>query len=65
MSRVHRVRAGSAARTRAIEVTRTVARRRRRRSNQTAPATIGMINSDNSAHGQLNDITRAFRCVRR
>ncbi len=38
MSRVHRVRAGSAARTRAIEVTRTAARRRRRRSNQTTPA---------------------------
>jgi hypothetical protein len=51
--RVHLVRGGSAARTRAIEVTRTAARRRRRRSNQTTPATIGMISSDNSAHGQL------------
>ena len=38
ISRVHLVRAGSAARTRAIEVTRTAARRRRRRSNQTTPA---------------------------
>ena len=65
MSRVHLVRGGKAARTRAIEVTRTAARRRRRRSNQTIPATIGMINSDTSAHGQLNVITRAFRCVRR
>jgi hypothetical protein len=53
ISRVHLVRDGSEARTRAIEVTRTAARRRRRRSNQTIPATIGMISSDNSAHGQL------------
>jgi hypothetical protein len=53
MSRVHLVRGGSAARTRAIEVTLTAARRRRRRSNQTTPATIGMINNENSAHGQL------------
>ena len=35
MSRVHLVRGGSAAGTRAIEVTCTAARRRRRRSNQT------------------------------
>ena len=65
MSRVHRVRAGSAARTRAIEVTRTAARRRRRRSNQTTPHRIGMISSDISAHGQLKVITPAFPCVRR
>ncbi len=65
MSRVHLVRGGSAALTRAIEVTCTDARRRRRRSNQTTPATIGMTNSDNSAHGQLNDITRTFPCVHR
>ena len=65
MSRVNLVRAGNAARTRAIEVTRTAARRRRRRNNQTTPATIGMISSDNSAHGQVNDIRRASPFERR
>ena len=39
--------------------------RRRRRSNHMIPHTIGMISSDNSAHGQLNVITRAFPSVRR
>jgi hypothetical protein len=53
MSRVHLVRGGSAARTRAIEVTRTAAYRLRRRNNPTTPTTIGIINSENSAHGQL------------
>ena len=65
ISRVHRVRPGSAARTRAIEVTRTAARRRRRRSSQVIPNSIGMSSSDSSAHGQLNVITRAFRYVGR
>src|SRR5215218_2164466 len=64
MSRVHLVPGGSAARTRAIEVTRTAARRRRR-NNQVIPQTIGMINSDTNAHVQLKVITRAFPCVRR
>src|SRR5829696_6576805 len=50
MSRVHLVPSGSAARTRAIEVTRTAARRRRRRNNQQViPQTIGMISSDTNA----------------
>src|SRR6187200_416491 len=49
MSRVHLVWGGSAARTRAIEVTRTAARRRRRRNNQTTPATIGRISRDTKA----------------
>jgi hypothetical protein len=65
MSRVHLVRGGSAARTKAIEVTRTAARRRRRRNNQIIPQRIGMISSDTKAHGQLKVITRAFPCVRR
>jgi hypothetical protein len=65
MSRVHLVRAGNAARTRAIEVTRTAARRRRRRNNQIIPQRIGMISSDTKAQGQLKVITQAFPCVRR
>ena len=65
ISRVHRVRPGSAARTSAIEVTRTAARRRRRRSNQRSPHSSGMINSDTSAHGQLNVITPAVPSVGR
>ena len=65
ISRIQRVRPGSAARTSAIEVTRTAARRRRRRSNQVSPHSSGMISSDNSAHGQLNVITPAFPSVDR
>ena len=65
MSRVHLVRAGNAARTRAIEVTRPAARRGRRRNNQMVPQRIGMISSDTNAQGQLKVITRAFPCVRR
>src|SRR4051794_38121941 len=53
ISRAHRVRFGSAARTSAIEATRTAARRRRRRSSQVSPHTIGMTDKDSSAHGQL------------
>ena len=65
ISRIHRVRPGNAARTRAIEVTRTAARRRRRRSNQMSPHSSGMISSDRSAQGQLNVITRACPSVGR
>ena len=65
ISRTHLLRLGSAARTNAIDVTRTAARRRRRRSNQVVRTTIGMINSDNSAQGQTNVITRTFPCGRR
>jgi hypothetical protein len=65
MSRVHLVRGGSADRTRAIEVTRTAARRRCRRNNQVIPQRIGMISRDTKAQGQLKVITRAFPCVRR
>src|SRR5215217_4257332 len=61
--RFHLVRGGSAALTRAIEVTRTAARRRRRRNSQGTPQRIGMISSDIKAQGQLKVIRRAFRSV--
>src|SRR5690349_1535997 len=56
MSRRQRVRPGRAARTSAIEVTRTAPRRRRRRVHHQAAITRGMARRASRAHGQDSDI---------
>ena len=65
MRRCQRPRPGSAARTSAAEVTRTAARRRRRRDHQATPRTSGMASSADRAHGQANDIRPASPCAGR
>ena len=56
MRRRQRERPGRAVRTSAIEVTRTAARRRRRRISHQTANTSGMTRSASSAHGQEKDI---------
>ena len=65
MRRRQRVRPGSAARTNAADVTRTVVRRRRRRDHQATSRTTGIASSASRAHGQVNDIRRSFPCAGR
>ena len=57
--RRQRLRPGTAARTRAAEVTRTAARRRRRRDHQATPRTSGTASSASRADGHANDIRPA------
>ena len=56
MSRRQRLRPGRAARTSAIEVTRTASRRRRRRVHHQAAITSGTARRASNAHGQDSDI---------
>src|SRR5262249_14462433 len=57
MRLLQRVRPGTAARTSAIEVTRTAARLRRRSIHHQIPNTSGMTSRASRAHGQENDIS--------
>lgn len=63
--RRQRVRPGRAARTRATEVTRTAARRRRRRDHQATPRIAGTASRASRAAGQAKDIRPAFPCAGR
>src|SRR5215831_8024262 len=57
MRLLQRVRPGTAARTSAIEVTRTAARLRRRSIHHQIPNTSGITSRASRAHGQENDIS--------